>query len=176
MNKKLLTPLLFISSIFYLSSCYPLIQTHKLRIENDEVKKSTRYIYASSYNVLEKDEPVFYFGKTFFKEQDSLGNATTKVFDVIELNTSADKIDSIIYLVTDAKTFFILIKNTEKNIKKSIDKRTENIMKVDSTKVEIITDYDEYFYQIYKFNYLLTDEMIQEILKSKQIKSDITPD
>ncbi len=170
MNKKLLTPFLFISFLFYLSSCFPLIQTHKLSIENDEVKKSTRYIYAAFYSVLEKNHPVLYFKKTFFKEKDSLGNNDTKVYDVIELTSKADKLDSIIYLITEAKTFPVLIKNIEKNIEKEVDIDTEKIMKADSTTVEVVTDYDEYYYQIFKFNYKLTDEMIQEILKSKQIK------
>lgn len=170
MNQRLLISFLFISFLFYLSSCYPIFHTNKLKIEKDDVKKSTRYIYASSYKVIERNHPVAWFGKTFFKERDSLSNSKTKVFDVIKLTSSSNQVDSLMYLVTDTNIFPVLIKNIEKSMVKEVDTDTKKIVQADSTQVEVITDYNEYYYQIIKFNYTLTDEMIQEILKSNQIK------
>lgn len=168
MRTTLLVPIVLFS--FLLSCSLPSFLSKKYRVEHDDVKKSMRYIYEGSYSVMERDNPVVWLGKTFYRERDSLNKSKSVVYDFVKLISSARTIDSLMYLVTDTKTYTIEIKNLEKEFKKEIDTDTEKIIKADSTKIDVITGYNEYYYQIFKFNYTLTDDMIQAIIQSKQIK------
>lgn len=162
-------PLLIVFISIFLTNCFP-YNMRGVKIEKDEIKNSKRYTYEDAYPINENNTGIVFFGKTFFREVDSVGINKTKVYDFIEFNKSQDKGEVEIYLATDSKTFKIHLDNLAIEDKKSFKTDTEDIMKADSTKVKVITDYDVHYYQIFKLNYTLDNEMIESILKSNSLK------
>lgn len=55
-------------------------------------------------------------------------------------------------------------------VERQVSKETEKIMKADSTNVYVITHYNKHYFMVYKKDYPLSDEMIQAINHSTQIK------
>ena len=141
-----------------------------LIVEKDEIKSTTRTTFSQEYRVSEKHSTVVLFGKTFFKETNLKNESVVKVYDVLKLKKGADQLEKTIYLVADQKMFPIRIDHIELENSTDIHKETHDIMKADSTKVTVITGYNEYNYTIHKFNYILSDEMIQSIAVAQELK------
>ncbi len=143
----------------------------KIVVEYDDVKSVTRIKDENSYKIVERNHSIAWFGKTFYREKNSAKNNLIKVYDVLKFYGTTVKLEDSIFIVTDkSKIYPISLQHYEKEILRNIEPKKEDIIKADSTKISVITGYEEFNYTIVSFNYNLNQEMREAILEAHELK------
>ena len=128
----------------------------------------TRKIYEFE-NVLERKTPFISLKKTFYKIQDTNGNTTFHVYDVLTLDHGSFDIDEKLYLIIDGKAYAIKSDSEvpENFIATSTD--TETIMTADSSGVEVVTDYSRHQWKHYRMHYTLDPVILEQIKNAREV-------
>ncbi len=172
MKKHNMSPvpaLLFLFLPFLAGGCL-LIRMSRTFTEEDQATATvrTRKIYQFE-NVLERKTPFIHLKKTFYKVQDSSGNSTFYVYDVLTLDHGSFDIEEKLFMIIDGKSFALKgeLQVPENFIATSTD--TETIMTADSSEVEVVTDYSRNQWKHYRMHYSLDPVILEQIKNAREV-------
>jgi hypothetical protein len=139
--------------------------------ENDVVFSGRRIKWNKTYfRAIESNQvgshPFVNLAQTIMKEIRPNAEATYTVFDVLTMENNQFHVDEKVYLVVDNLPMLVNIKRNERENTRSISETTETC---DSTKKEIITGYTDIQRKVTRFEYDLTQEMVNKIKTAQQI-------
>lgn len=154
-------------SLFLMIRC----SVPQLKTEYDLVKKVTRTKYTDYfYYSISNQSSLFSCNRKYIKEVDKVHNTTIKVFDDLKLKNKLDPIESEIYIIINADEFYkITVSNIQSELKSSLNKDTETILKADSTKVTVVKDYTLSEYKVVQFQYVIPQTIIEKMHNATSI-------
>lgn len=109
-----------------------------------------------------KYEPYYRQTLTFVKESTHKNTVSYVLYDAIKLLESSFDIDTEkMYLIVDNEVFPMTNSYEKQYNNRSIHKNTQEVMQADSTKISVVTGYDEVTKKVYQMTHSLSSEMIR---------------
>jgi len=161
--------------LIVVNSYYGFAQKAERIIIEDDIVKSTKRIKLqinySLYDACEKKSPLLSMKQIILKEVDVTNNPEYNVYEYMAMEFSSYGLKPEMYIITnDTNVLSIELTGFMNEIKPETHKSTSNIMKADSSNVEVITGYTHYDKKTYKLHYKLTQEQIDQIKKSQKVQ------
>lgn len=159
-------PLLCTSCMYYLFNTSNIQE--KTNFSNQKTHKTYTHNYARLDGLLwARNTDGFYsLRQVISKEQ---GNNDVVVYDHLRLAINSSELQMPIIWKIDSKIFTIEDATIEQRITREFVEENEDIMKADSTKVNVITGIDNYEVRNYNINYTLPREALKALQSCKTV-------
>lgn len=165
-GSKGLVILIFIGSLTF-HSC---MRSGKLVEEVDLVRSSNRISYTYTSKPNKRKSPLHSVKQTIVKEIKVNEEAIYKVYDVLYQSVDNFNLEDEVYHIYDDEVFTITLGEIENANLKTKSPISANMPTSDSTSMSVITGYNELNSKISKFNYTLTQEMVNKLTKARKMK------
>ncbi len=137
----------------------------------DDIVYSTRRVELKTYRKdRDRRSPLIYLEQSFVKKIKNKDDAVFELYDELALKISSFQLEQKAFMIVDDKVFPLSIETAEYESVKSVRGNTENILTSDSTNVSVVTGYSESYKKVTRFSYILSNDLINEIKKSNQVK------
>lgn len=155
--------------LFVVSGCFAPKYTNKITINEDIVNSSKRIEVHYFCKKATVPTSIYYMKQSVVKEIFADGSSTITVYDVLNLFENSFNLSDEVYLIVDDSFYQLKILKAEHDHIKTISENTDNIMTADSSYTTVVTGYSENNSKISKFEYMLTDEMIEKIKTANKV-------
>ncbi len=140
-------------------------------IVQDDIVYSTKRVELKTYHKdRDRRSPLIYLEQSFVKKIKNKDDAVLELYDELALKNLSFQLEQKAFMIVDDKVFPLSIETAEYENIKSVRGNTENILTSDSTNVSVVTGYSESYKKVTRFSYILSDDLINEIKKSNQVK------
>jgi hypothetical protein len=164
--RKLFFGLILALICFIFPSCF---SSSKILVENDIVYSTKRIELKYFCRGNSWRSPLLYLEQSVTKEIKTNNESTIKVYDVVALTSSSFKLEDKVFMIIDNNVYPMPIDLIEYENAKSITENSENILTSDSTTISVNTGYSENNKKFTRFNYTLSNEIIDKIKNSDQV-------
>jgi len=129
------------------------------------VRTDFEYRYAR-----ERYSPLVSITQTIVKETkgDSVGPIT--FYERIRLNSNSFKLENKVYLLIDNVPYPGKVESVEYERVSNMEEKRKDVMTVDSTKISVVTGFDNHENNIYKLTYSIDEKLIEKIKEATKIQ------
>jgi hypothetical protein len=167
MNYKILhlISLLLIGLLF--QSC---LMLERIKTEDDIVNSSRRIKAEFNYYASQEwDSPLILVNQKIVKEIKQNSVEQYKVYDLIKLKSNSFKLDNKVFIIVDSVPFSLEVEYYDSKMIQKIDEKRKEILTSDSTKVSVLTGYDENQIWDYRLVYYIDKSIIGKIKSSQNV-------
>jgi len=167
MNYKILhfISLLLIGLLF--QSC---LMFQRIRIEDDIVNSSKRIKAEFNYRISQEwDSPLILLNQKIVKELKQNSEEQYKVYDFIQLRSNSFKLDNKVFIIVDNEPFRLEVDSYDSKMIPKLDEKRKEILTSDSTKVSVVTGYEENQIWDYRIVYSIDKAIIGKIKSSQNV-------
>lgn len=152
--------------IVVLSSCSWAGRIYK---KYDQVQAVERYELDLNYRVFDRRSPLLYMDQSIVKEVNAQGSKYS-VYDALVFDNLGYQVQNELYLLIDDEVFKPLVTKLEYENTREIQAKSEELMRADSTTLNVVTGYSENNKKITRFSYTLDNAMIEHIRTANIVK------
>jgi hypothetical protein len=140
-------------------------------VENDTVYSSKRIKVELKYNsAQERTSPFISLNQTIIKEIKNNSNDHYRAYDLIKLNTNSFRLDDKVFIIVDNEPFQVNVEYIDSDIVSKIEEKRKEILTSDSTKVSVVTGYEENRSLVNKITYVIDDIIIEKVRSSQNVR------
>lgn len=163
----------FIKISFFILICLLFVRCAFLPTKStskiDEVLNVERHRYDAIFSQNELHEQEYTQKISFLKEKNDSGQITYTLYDIITLPYNSFDLSEKSYIVIDKKVFELPNTVSENSNHSKLKNKTETILKADSSKVDIVTGYNQEYLKTYKMTHPLSNEIVERILNANYV-------
>lgn len=159
--------ILFILLGLLLQSC---LFFRDINVENDTVYSSKRIKAEFNYNnSQERITPFISLNQTIIKEIKNSSNALYRAYDLIKLKSNSFRLDNRVFIIVDNEPFQVNVEYIDSDLVSEIEEKRKDILTSDSTKVSVVTGYEENPRIVSRITYIIDDLIIEKIRTSQNV-------
>lgn len=167
MKYKLIFFIGFLLVVFFIQSCGLFCG---IIIENDAVYLSRRIKAEFDYSFSqERKSPLIRLNQDIIKEVKSDSLDQYRAYDLIKLRINSFMLDNNVFIIVDNEVFPVDVEHVDSEIRSTISENRKNILTSDSTKISVVTGYNEHKSKIYRITYIIDNAIIEKIKSSQNV-------
>jgi hypothetical protein len=133
-------------------------------VEEDVVQSSKRVRANFEYrNARERYSPLVSVVQTIVKEAKTNAPSQIKIYDRIRLNINSFKLDDKVYLIIDKAPYPGKLEKIEFERETKFEEKRKDVLTADSTKVSVVTGYNNNENNVYKLTYTIDEQVVEKI-------------
>jgi hypothetical protein len=142
----------------------------RIRIEDDIVNSSRRIKAEFIYRVSQEwDSPLILLNQKIVKELKQNSEEQYKVYDFIQLRSNSFKLENKVFIIVDNEPFRLEVERYDSKMIPKLDEKRKEILTSDSTKVSVVTGYEENQIWDYRIAYSIDKAIIGKIKSSHSV-------
>lgn len=142
----------------------------RIKIEDDIVDSSRRIKAEFNYRISQEwDSPLILLNQKIVKELKQNSDVQYTVYDFIKLKSSSFKLENKVFIIIDNEPFRLEVESYDSKMIPKIDEKRKEILTADSTKVSVVTGYEEYQTWDYRMVYRMDKAIIEKIKSSQNV-------
>jgi hypothetical protein len=159
-----------IAWILLTASCTIPNFTQTIQTQYDNATDTKNFRWNHRIQQINFRSPLAYVDQSFVKQLDRHGVAQYRLYDVVVLHANAFRLEDKIFMLLDEKPVNLQPLKREDDVMVSRDVERDDILTADSTKVTVVTGYNESNYRITRLEYTLSPEVVAQIQTAESIQ------
>jgi hypothetical protein len=148
-------------------SCYGPIG---VKMQYDEATNTKNFRWEHRAAEMKLRSPLVYVDQAYVKQHHSDQSVTYRLYDVVVLHENEFRLNDQIFMLLDNSPITLVPERREDDNWRTRDAKREEILTADSTKISVVTGYQENNYRVTRLEYHLAPEVIEQIQAASSIQ------
>ncbi|MBX2969220.1 MAG: hypothetical protein KF803_07595 [Cyclobacteriaceae bacterium] len=166
---KIASTTLFLLLLFAASCTSPSF-TQTIQTQYDNATGTKNFRWNHRLHEFRWRSPLVYIDQSFVKQLDGDEVAQYRLYDIVVLRANEFRLEDKMFMLLDEKPVALQPRTREDDVMVSRDVDRDDILTADSTKISVVTGYNENNYRVTRLEYALSPEVVSQILTAASIQ------